>query len=457
MSRHIRFARVLSVLPLVLVACSSTPGSDPAAGGGRGGRGGRGAGGPVPVVTTTVQQKAMAVTLPAVGTVEAITTVQIRAQVTGQLSAIHFGEGQEVQKGQRLFTLDARPFQSALLQAQAVLARDTATWQNAQATQARGENLFQRGLIPRDQYETQKASAAALAATVDADKAAVENAKLNLQYTEITAPMTGRTGVLNVHVGDLIRANDTTPLVVINQTAPVYVTFAVPGRYLPDVRHFQVQKPLSVLVAAPAVSLAGRAGSQGPQGAVQPSGALGGQPGAPTPDATPGSTPPVAAPGAPAATPLGPATRGVVTFIDNAVDPTTGTIRLKGTFPNENRELWPGAFVQVTLQLTTDPDAIVVPATAVQTSQDGQFVYVVKADQTAEMRPVQPERQQGDQMIIARGLSVGETVVTDGQLRLVPGARVMERDQAGGSGARGGAGGGRGAGRGAAAPGGQGR
>lgn len=434
MSRYTYFrnALFLSALSLLIVACSSPSGSDASAGGGRGGRG---AGGPVPVLTTTVQQKTVPVTVPAVGNVEAITSVQIRSQVTGQLSAIHFAEGQEVQKGQPLFSLDARPFQAALQQAQAVLARDTATWQNAKAQLARGENLFQRGLIPRDQYESQKAGADALAATVEADKASIENAKLNLQYAEITAPLTGRTGVLNAHVGDLVRANDTTPLVVINQTAPVYVTFSVPGRYLPDIRHFQAQKPLGVLAASPGGSLTGQQG-QG-QGGGQTTSAQAGQPGQAPPLATPGSTPPLPAPGAPAPTPLGPAERGSVTFIDNSVDPSTGSIRLKATFPNENRQLWPGAFVQVTLQLTTDADAIVVPATAVQTSQDGQFVYVVKADRTVEMRPVQPERQQGDQMVIAKGLSVGETVVTDGQLRLVPGARIVDRAEMGGSSGRG--------------------
>lgn len=416
---------------LLLTACSSPGGAGAAAGG----RGGRGAGGPVPVVTAVVQQKAMPVTLPAVGTVEAITTVQIRSQVTGQLSVVHFSEGQEVQKGQPLFTLDARPFQASLQQAEAVLARDTATWQNAQAQQVRGESLFQRGLIPRDQYESQKASLAALAATVEADKAALENARLNLQFAEITAPLTGRTGSLNAHVGDLVRANDTTPLVVINQQAPVYVTFAVPGRYLPEIRRYQAQKPLSVLAAAPGNSLV--SGSQSGVEAASDQGRPAGQGPAAAQAPPPGTTPPMPAPGAPAPVPPGPAARGVVSFLDNAVDPSTGTIRLKATFPNADRQLWPGAFVQVTLQLTTDPDALVVPATAVQTSQDGQFVYVVKADRTVEMRPVRVERQQGDQMVMAGGLSRGETVVTDGHLRLVPGARVSDRADAREGGGRG--------------------
>jgi multidrug efflux system membrane fusion protein len=215
---------------------------------------------------------------------------------------------------------------------------------------------------------------------------------------------------------------------VINQMSPVYVTFSVPGRYLPDVRRYQAEKPLSVVAVTSGSPIAPSSGQPAGRGAVQPAGAAA-RAAAP---ATPGTTAPTLAPGASAPAPPGPSERGVVTFIDNSVDPTTGTIRLKGTFPNANRLLWPGAFVQVTLALTSDPDALVVPAPAVQTSQDGQFVYVVKADQTVEMRPVQIERQQGDQVVIAKGLSAGETVVTEGQLRLVPGARVTERGETGG-------------------------
>jgi membrane fusion protein, multidrug efflux system len=374
MPRHLCRLASLAALPLLIVACSA-PGSGPGAQAGAG-RGGRGAGGAVPVLTARVEQKAMPVTLPAVGTVEAISSVQIRAQVTGQLSAVQFSEGQEVAKGQPLFSLDARPFQAALQQAEAVLARDAATLQNAQAQEARSESLFQRGLIPRDQYESQRASVSALVATVGADKAAIDIARLNLQYTNITAPTAGRTGVLGAHAGDLVRANDTTPLVVINQMSPIYVTFSVPGRYLGDIRRYQGQKPLRVSADSPA-----------------------------------GDTP----------------AQGAVSFVDNTVDPATATIRLKATFENADRQLWPGAFVQVTLLLTTDADALVVPAVAVQASQDGQYVYVVKADRTVELRPVQTERQQGDQMVIAKGVAAGEVVVTDGHLRLTPGARVSER------------------------------
>jgi multidrug efflux system membrane fusion protein len=348
----------------------------------------------------------MPVTIPAVGTVEALSTVQLRAQVTGQLSAIHFSEGQDVAKGQKLFSLDARPFQAALQQAEAVLARDTATAQNAQSQKARSDDLFKRGLIARDQYETQNASAASLEATVAADKAALENAKLNLQYAEIVAPISGRTGALGVHVGDLIRANDTTPMVVINQISPVYVTFSVPGRYLNDIRRYQAKKALPVQATMPSAITPGSQSTLGQVGAAAA--------------ASSGRGVSTATPALAEATPE----RGLVSFIDNSVDPSTGTIRMKGTFQNDDRQLWPGTFVQVALQLTTDSDALVVPAAAVQASQDGQYIYVVKSDRTVEMRPVKIERQVGDQIVLAEGITPGEEVVVDGQLRLTPGARV---------------------------------
>jgi multidrug efflux system membrane fusion protein len=420
MSKHTSLAAVLLSLPLLVVACSS--GGERAAapeGGGRGGRGGRG--GAVPVVTARAENVPVPVTLPAVGTVEAITTVQVRAQVTGQLIAIHFAEGQEVKQGQPLFSLDRRPFEATLQQAKAVLARDTATLQNAQSQQGRLENLFGRGLIPKDQYESQRANAAALAATVEADKAAVENAQLNLQYTDIKAPLTGRTGALGIHVGDLVRANDTTPLVVINQLTPVYVTFSVPGRYLGDIRRFQARKPLGVTAVTPAAAATGNAPPP-----VSPSSAGVGA------DAAAAATPPAGG-----SADAGGAARGTVSFIDNTVDPTTGTIRLKGTFPNARRELWPGSFVQVTLELAMQQNALVVPAVAVQASQEGQYVYVVKPDRTVEMRPVKVERQHGDRAVIAEGVVAGDVVVTEGHLRLVPGATVSERGETAGRGAEG--------------------
>ena len=244
----------IALICLILAAVTSSActkdggGTDPQqpAAGASGRTGGRGGGGTVPVVTAPVVSKAVPVTIPAVGTAEPVATVQVRAQVTGQVSAIHFAEGQDVTAGAPLFTLDARPFEAALQQAQAVLARDTAQAKNAQSQRARYEDLFNRGLIARDQYETQVANSLALESTLAADQAQIENARLNLQYSHILAPISGRTGVLNVHQGDLVRANDTTPLVVINQVAPIYVTFSVPGRYLPEIRRYQSQQPLRI-------------------------------------------------------------------------------------------------------------------------------------------------------------------------------------------------------------------
>jgi multidrug efflux system membrane fusion protein len=399
---------VLLASCLPLAACSSSSGGGAAPAGGR--AGGRGGGGPVPIVSTRVQQKPMPVTLSAVGSVETIASVQVHAQVTGQLGEVKFVEGQDVEKAQPLFSIDPRPFDAALQQAQAVLERDTATWQNAQAQQARLDSLFGRGLVSQDQYEAQRASAAALAATVAADKAAIDSARINLQLTRIAAPISGRTGSLGAHAGDLIRANDTAALVVINQLSPIYVAFSVPGLYLSKVRRYQGERSLQVSAVIP-------------PGADQSA------------TAAPGQAPAV----------ITAQERGKVTFIDNAVDPTTGTIRLKATFANADRHLWPGAFVQVVLDLTTDPNALVVPAVAVQTSQDGQYVYVVKEDRTVEMRPVKVDRQQGDEMVIASGVSAGETVVTDGHLRLTPGARVVERGDAGADPGRAGGRAGRGA------------
>ena len=439
MSRNLSKLIVLSLFCLSFAACSGEktpdtpgqaagqPGGGARAGGGGGGR--RGGGGPVPVVTARVQTKSVPVTIPAVGTAEALATVQIRAQVTGQLSAVHFAEGQDVRKGQLLFSLDPRPFESALLQAQAVLARDTATAKNAEQQHARYEDLYKRGLIPRDQYETQSASSEALQATLQADRASVENARLNLAYTRIVAPMAGRTGALGVHAGDLIRANDTTPLVMINQVAPIYVTFSVPGRYLGQIRQYQAKRPLVVQARGQAPIAPG---AQAPAPSIpQPS--MGQQ-------VAPGQ-------GATVQAPPGLVENGRVSFIDNAVDATTGTIKLKATFANTDQGLWPGLFVQITMNLTEEENAIVVPAPAVQPSASGQYVYVVKPDRTAEVRQVVVGRQFGEEMIIASGLAEGEEVVTDGQLRLTPGAQVSIAGPRGGGNPEEGTAGTRGGGR----------
>jgi multidrug efflux system membrane fusion protein len=325
--------------------------------------------------------KAMPVGIAAVGAAEAISTVQVRSQVTGRLAKIHFQEGQEVEAGQVLFTVDPMPFQVALEQAKAILARDTAQAQNAEAQVARLKNLLDRGLIPREQYDTQLATATALKATTDADRAAVMAAEINLQYTTITAPVAGRTGALQAHVGDLVQANGSSPLVVLNQMAPIYVTFSVPGKSLDSIRRFQRTAPLRVTARLQGVADAELAS-------------------------------------------------GRLTFVDNSVDSETGTIRLKATFPNGDRNLWPGQFVDVSLLLTTEPNAVVVPSLAVQAGQQGPFVFVIDAQSQAELRPVTVGRIEGDESVIASGLTPGEVVVTDGQLRLTPGVHVAPRGPA---------------------------
>jgi multidrug efflux system membrane fusion protein len=373
------WAIVLVALAVFATACTSEESAAPATSNRGGRRGGNGDGGPVPIVTASVVQKPMPVTVTAVGTAESISTVQIRSQVTGPLSQVLFSEGDEVRVGQPLFAIDPQTFQVALDQATAILARDTAQAKNARAQASRYQELLDRGLIPRDQFDTQTTNAAALDATVEADRAAVEAARLNLQHSRIMAPVSGRTGALMVHAGDLVQANATTPMVVINQLAPIYVTFAIPGKLLDEVRRYQSTAPLAV------------------------SARMSGEDEDPTPEVD-----------------------GRVTFIDNAVDVQTGTIKLKATFGNAGRRLWPGQFVDVVLRLTTESKALVVPAVAVQSGQQGQFVYIVH-DSKAEVRPVTVARTEGTESVIEKGLMPGETVVTDGQLRLTPGVAVRAR------------------------------
>jgi len=337
-----------------------------------GGRGGQGAA--VPVNTATVAEKAIPLELSAIGSAEAYQTVAVRAQITGGLTSVRFKEGDDVTKDQVLFTLDRRPLEAALEQAKANLQRDTAQAANAKAQAQRFQDLAARGIATKEQVDTSAAGAAALEATLEADRAAVENATVQLQYATITAPIAGRTGTLMVHEGNLVRANDATPLVVINQVTPINVSFGIPESRLPDLKMYLSRGSVKVEALAP--------------------------------------------------TDTGEPSVGRITFVDNAVDPTTGTIRIKGVFPNEARHLWPGQFVNVTVTLTTDPHAIVVPTTAVQTSQTGQYVFVVKSDQTVELRTVKVARAADSETVIQNGLKAGETVVTDGQLRLTPGSRI---------------------------------
>lgn len=356
----------------------------------------------VPVLVAKVQTKDVPVQVTAIGTVEAYSTVSVKSLVAGELDQVNFSEGQEVKKDFLLFTIDPRPFQADLERAQANLARDTAQQKQAEANvakdQANAQNaaierrryqvLLEKGVIAKEQYEQYSTTADALDAAVRADQAAVENvsqaikadqaaivtAKLNLEYCYIRSPIEGRTGTLLVHKGNVVKSNDTA-LVVINQVHPIYVDFSIPQQNLPAVRQYAAAGKVPVEVTIPADT--------------------------------------------------GPPVQGVLSFIDNSVNTTTGTILLKAVFENSDRRLWPGQFVNVTVTLTTQTNAVVVPSQALQTGQAGQFVFVVKPDMTVESRPVFVARIMGDQTVIEKGLQPGETVVTDGQIRLVPGAMVQ--------------------------------
>jgi len=362
---------------LLLFVCAGCAGDDgaasAAAANGRGGRGGAG-GAAIPVAVGTVIQKAMPIEITVIGAAEPLTSVAIRAQTTGQLTGVNFTEGDEVTAGQTLFTLDRRPLEAALLQAQANLDRDMAQAANAVQQAKRYDDLAQRGIATREQVDTSRTAVTALNATVDADKAAVENAKVQLEYATILAPITGRTGVLMVHEGNLVRANDQTALVVINQVAPISVSFAIPEARLPELKKYMAGGALRVTANAP------------------------------NDDAAPAV--------------------GRITFVDNSVDQTTGTIKIKGTFPNDDRRLWPGQYVNVVVTLSTDPKAIVVPSVAVQAGQQGSYVFVVNGEQKVDLRPVTVGRTTATESVIESGLKPGETVVTDGHLRLVPGSRI---------------------------------
>jgi membrane fusion protein, multidrug efflux system len=344
----------------------------------QGGRGGGGAS--VPVTIARASKKTMPLDLRVIGSVEPASTVEIRAQTTGLLTSVGFKEGDDVKQGDVLFSLDRRPLEAAVRQAEANLQRDVAQSANAQVQAQRLSDLAERGIVSRDQMETSKATAAALAGTIEADRAAVENARIQLQYATINAPITGRTGALIVHAGSLVRANDTTPMVVVNQLAPINVTFAVPEAQLPALKQYMARGSVAIVAQPP--------------GDTQPS-------------------------------------VGQLVFVDNAIDPTTGTIKAKGSFTNADHRLWPGQYVNVTMTLGVDRDAIVVPTPAVQTGPDGQYVFVIKSDQTADLRNVKVGRTIGSETIVTSGLNADDTVVTDGQLRLTPGTRVTIKNAGG--------------------------
>jgi membrane fusion protein, multidrug efflux system len=328
----------------------------------------------VPVTVAAVVAKTMPVRLVAIGNVEPFTTVSIKARVDGQLLSVKFKEGDEVRQGAVLFEIDSRPFAASLRQAQANLLKDKALLDRATEQEKRYKDLLAKNFISPDAYEQVRTNAATAAATVSADEAAIENAKLSLEYCTIRSPVTGYAGRIQIQQGNLVKANDTNPLVVINQIVPVYASFSVPEQNIADIRKYQADGELKVQ--------AGFANSTRPMAA------------------------------------------GKLSFIDNSADATTGTIKLKAEFPNTDKALWPGQFVNVVLTLYEQKDAIVAPSAAVQSGPTGQYVYVMKPDMTVELRNIKIARAEGDDTVVAGGLQPGDQVVTVGQLRLAPGTKV---------------------------------
>ncbi len=339
----------------------------------------------VPVTAATVVAKTVPLTFRAIGHVEPILTVAVKARIGGELQKVWFSEGQDVRKGGTLFTIDPRQYDAALRQAEAQLAKDQALLTKANADVQRYAKLVTQDFVTKQDYDQVTATAESLRATVASDQASVDNAKLQLAYCTIASPVDGRTGNLMVKVGTLVKADDTSPLVTINQMRPIFVTFSVPAQLLPQLAKHNGNR-ITVAASVP----------QNP----------------------------------------GPPEDGLLSFVDNAVDTATSTILLKATFANEDERLWPGQFVDVVVTLGEEPNRIVAPASAVQTSQQGQYVFVIKPDKTVELRQVKVERMDEVEAVIAQGLSAGESVVTDGQLRLVPGAKVEVKQGVGQAGGR---------------------
>jgi membrane fusion protein, multidrug efflux system len=357
---------------------------------------------PTPVTVAQAQARDIPIQIRQIGSVEPVAVIAVKAQISGELNQVFFKEGQEIKKGDQLFEIDPRPYQQALDQAQAALqkdialvaqaeanlARDKAQAANAKQQAKRYDQLATEGVISKDQNDTYqttsqvsdeavRADLAAInsaQASVVSDRSAIETAKLNLSYCYIRSPIDGRAGSLLLQAGNLVKANDTTALVNINQLQPVYVTFSAPEQLLPEIRRYNAQHTLTVR------------GTGVANGAVTATGQL--------------------------------------SFIDNTVDSTTGTIKLKATFPNDDHALWPGQFITVVMTLRTLDHATVVPSEAIQSGQKGQFAFVVKPDQTVETRQVTVGQTIDNQIVVESGISPGETVVTDGQLRLFPGARI---------------------------------
>ena len=328
----------------------------------------------VPVTTAPVLLKTVPVRLYAIGNVEPYTTVSIKARVDGQLMSAHFKEGDEVRQGAVLFEIDPRPFAAALKQSQANLLKDRALLDRATEQEKRYKDLLAKNFISPDAYEQVRTNAATAAATVAADEAGIESAKLSLEYCTIRSPVTGYAGRIQIQQGNLVKANDVNALVTINQVVPIYTSFSIPEQNVADVRKYQAAGELKVQAIFPNAAHS-----------------------------------PVA---------------GRLSFLDNAADMTTGTIKLKAEFPNTDKALWPGQFVNVVLTLYEQKEAIVTPSAAVQNGPNGQYVFVVKPDMTVELRNIKISRGEGDDTVVTNGLQPGEQVVIVGQLRLAPGSRV---------------------------------
>jgi membrane fusion protein, multidrug efflux system len=330
----------------------------------------------VPVTVGMAVEKNVPVQIRAIGNVEAYSSVSVKAQIEGEIATVHFKEGQEVKTGDMLFTIDPRPFEVAVKQAEANLAKDRAQLLNARRQEERYGSVAKKGFVSQEQYDQIASNADALAATLKADEAAVENAKLKLAYCFIKSPIDGVVGAIRIHKGNLMKANDNDkPMVLINQVKPVYVSFSVPERFLPEIRNRMAENKLEVQA-----TIAGGEGN---------------------------------------------IIQGQLAFIENSVDTNTGSIPLKASFANTDKTLWPGQFVKVTLTLATQSGAVVVPSQAIQSGQQGRYVFVVKDDSTVEYRPVVPGETIDGETVITRGIAPGERVVTDGQLRLASGSLIQ--------------------------------
>jgi len=331
--------------------------------------------GAAPVAVAAALQQSIPVRLQAIGNVEAYASVAVKSRVDGQILEVLFREGQEVKKGEILLKIDARPFEAAQKQADAQAARDIANRDQAASQAMRYQELLDKNFVSKEAYAQYRTNAQTADATARASQAALENAKLNLEYTVIRSPIDGYVGRALLQAGNMVKANDTISLVVINQVKPVYVSFAIPEQKLADVRELMRKGPLTVEVAAP------------------------------------GSDKALA--------------EGRIAFLDNAVDQTTGTIKVRAIFDNRDAALWPGQFYTVRVKLYDQDNAILVPSRAVQTGPGGQFVYVVKADMTVEIRKVVVDRSEGETAVLSGGsVAKGDQVVVRGALRLAPGAKV---------------------------------